>query len=119
LFLDPAAPDEVISGAHADSVDDFRDELRVCLKGAEKRLRECGVPPEYIEQICRKYVKHRTHEVLIVDNLLLYAPTGLNLEGKPREMTNVAFSAIHAEHSYAMDLLTDFDAVWNTAEPIS
>lgn len=114
LFLDPEAPADVLAEAHADV--GFAEELRKCIRDATVRLRKHGVAPE---EIAALYRSHRPHAVVVIDELVLFAPTGLDVDGNPRAMTKCPFKIVDASDPLGEEFIIDFLAVWSHAKRVT
>lgn len=113
LFLDPSAPRYVLRSAHADQT--FLPQLRTGIRAARDRLKSHGLAPR---AFCRAYRAHRSHALVVIDNLVLFAPAGLDAEGHPRAMTKCPFTMIDADDPFGRDLVASFLGVWETSRPL-
>jgi hypothetical protein len=114
LFLDPKAPPEVIKEAHADR--NFLLQLKQGLSTAKSRLRKHGIDPA---TICRMYSIHRPHELVVIDELVLFAPTGLDAEGCPKGLTKCPFKIVDVSDSQGNEFLNHFISVWDHSRVIA
>lgn len=114
LFLSPAAPKAVISDTHADP--DFKKQLQQSIENAKVRLRRHRLNPM---QFCRLYSTYRPHAVIVIDDLVLFAPTGFDSDGKPKALTRCPFKLLDIRDSFANELLTHVLSAWEQGKPMA
>jgi hypothetical protein len=114
LFLDPAAPPDVMRAAHLD--DNLPGQLTECIANAKRVLAEVGVDPS---RSCRLYSTHRTVSFTVVDEAVLFAPIALNETGRAKALTKAPFSVITATSPLGGEMVEGFKAAWNTARPVT
>jgi hypothetical protein len=108
LFLSPAAPKNVVEGAHADP--QFATDLKLCITHARERLNKHNLSAA---QFCRMYKVHRPHALVVIDELVLFAPTGVDSDGKAKPMTKAPFKLVDSTDSFGKELVETFAAVWD------
>ena len=65
------------------------------------------------------YKVHRPHAVVIMDELVLFAPTGVDTEGKAKPLTKAAFKLVDSSDSFGRELVDSFIAAWNAGAPLT
>lgn len=113
LFLDPNAPDHIITAAHKD--DDFREQLQSCIERARDTLKRSGIDPGLI---CRKYTTLRVASIVVVDDALLFSPVRLSPDGRAERLTKAPFTIINASTPLGRELSDSFMNTWDAAIPI-
>ena len=111
FFLDPEAPEHVISGAHQD--DDFIEQLEDCIENAKKVLIRNNIK---IEKICRKYSVYRNIALLVVDEAVIYSPIVSDTLGKVKALTKAPFHIVGSDSEFGAELVEDFLAKWENSK---
>ena len=113
LFLSPNAPKNVVAEAHGDPT--FVTELKDAIVQARLRLKKHNLSHD---KFCRTYKVHRPHAVIVMDELVLFAPTGVDTEGKVKPLTKAPFKIVDSSDSFGRELLDMFIAAWNNGKPL-
>lgn len=113
LFMDPAAPVEIVGDAHADG--DFPDQLATAIEKARKTLDNSGVTPS---RCCRTYRKHRTTALIVVDNAVLFKTLNFGASGHVEPLTKTSFNAVSASSSFGQELIRLFVGDWESSSPL-
>ena len=114
LFLDPDAPDDVIATAHAD--DDFATQLVNCVKKARDELAALGLQAG---RVLRTYRTHRTVNLVICDDAILFAHVQFTPDGRPKGLTKCPFSVVDRRTQLGGQLIQTFLDTWEGAEPLT
>jgi hypothetical protein len=107
LFLDPKAPDHILSTAHEDQ--NFKDELDAGIRQAQRVLRAAGINPD---DHCRTYSIQRTVSSITVDDAVLYTHIRLTPAGIASRLTKCAFSVVNANSHIGQELTDEFLELW-------
>jgi hypothetical protein len=113
LFLDPGAPDEFLKVAHAE--DDFREQLKAALHRALTALEQRNLAPE---NHCRLYATHRTTNMIVVDDAVLFSSVEIAANGRAKPLTKCGFSVVDCRLSLGQALLSRFLEAWEAAAPV-
>ena len=108
LFLDPSAPNSVISAAHRSST--FLEELNLSIEHATTVMREIGVDAT---DVFRFYSIHRPYALLVADDAVCVSPSKLGKDGKTEPYTNSPFSLCDAISPCGKNLIDVFLSFWN------
>lgn len=108
LFLDPRAPDHVLSAAHADS--DFRNQLYSAIHQAQRVFRSVGLNAD---DHCRTYSIQRSFSSIIVDDAVLYTHIRLTPDGIASRLTKCAFNVVNAHAVIGEELTREFLDLWD------
>lgn len=111
LFLDPTAPEHVLSEEHED--EDFLDQLTSCVGNAVRVLRKSSQDPD---SICRVYSNHRHHAIVVVDNVVMYAPIKRDTRGCAKRLTKMQFEVVDSGNPIGEELLKYFLSTWESAK---
>jgi hypothetical protein len=112
LFLDPAAPPHIISGAHQAA--DFSTQLDECIKCAHEMLSNAGLDPA---DHCRLYRTPRSTSMLVADDAVLYSPIKLTTDGRVRALTKCPFTVVNAQSPLGQELVDDLETAWSASRP--
>lgn len=112
LFLNPNAPEAILSSAHSDA--DFSNQLRNCIKRAEECLEGRGLSPG---RHLRFYSTHRTVSLIVVDDAVLFTPIDVTEDGRTKPLTKCGFSVVDCRLSLGRNLLNRFLETWKAASP--
>lgn len=113
LFLDPDAPEHVISSAHKD--DDFRDQLTGCIDVARRTLTKHGIDPQ---RVCRKYSTTRVASIIVVDDAVLFSPVRLSPDGRAKKLTKAPFTIMNVSTPLGEELRDSFQIMWDSGRSI-
>jgi len=113
LFLDPAAPSEVIRKAHHDS--DFPKQLEASIPNAIRTLTHFDI--DY-SSVCRKYTIERPSGLTVIDEAVLYAPFEYDQYGMIKSTTRSSFSIVNACSQIGEHLIADFLNTWKYSKPL-
>ena len=114
LFLDPRAPKHVLSEEHED--EDFAEQLRTCVRNAVQVLYKSKLDPD---RISRAYNNHRQHEIVVVDNAVMFAPVDRDANGRAKRLTKCHFEVVDAGSPMGEELLNQFLSTWEKAAPLT
>ena len=110
LFLDPDADEHILKSAHED--EDFPDQLVRCINTARNVFSKSEIP---IEGILKKYHLQRSFSLLIIDDVVLYAPIEHSAHGIARKLTRVPFTMTTIHTSLGKTMIKNFFSVWGNA----
>ncbi|HZF07878.1 MAG TPA: TIR domain-containing protein [Thermoanaerobaculia bacterium] len=113
LFLNPNSPEAVLHAAHAD--DDFPEQLEACVQKARAALEQRHLAPE---DHLRVYSSHRTVNLIIADDAVLFAQVKVGPDGRQKSLTKCGFSVVDCRLSLGDDLLRIFSEAWEGATPL-
>ena len=113
LFLNPNAPENVVSKAQKSDV--FLEELKLCIKIAYGRIISNKLKPY---DLCRLYTNIRVDEIIIVDNVVLFSHICFDNNGMPLPLTNAPFNVVEVGEQLGSHYVTEFHNAWESANPI-
>ena len=114
LFLDSASPAELLAKEHVDS--DFATQLKDCLGKASTMLQGLGLDAG---KYFRTYHQRRRNAVIVVDNLVLFAPIEYDENDRVRPLTDSPFQIVAADSHTGSQLVSAVEDVWSKASPFA
>ncbi|NJD52292.1 MAG: metallophosphoesterase [Candidatus Methanoperedens sp.] len=109
LFLNPNAPDTIISKAHADSKN-FIIRLNESIEHARTACKKNDI---IFEDICRFYQKERCIATIIIDNAVLFKKINIDKDEKPEPLTDTPFDIVSSDSVIGIDLVRHFKETWS------
>jgi hypothetical protein len=114
LFLDPHAPEHVLSVAHQDA--DFSEQLKTSIRNAISALKKVGLEPD---EYCRTYSVQRSFMGLVVDDAVLYTHVRHARDGRALPLTKQSFTLVNSSSPAGSDFTAEFLEFWESGQAIS
>jgi hypothetical protein len=113
LFLNPEAPEEIV--APAQNKKDFIKILKLNILDAYNTLNERGVS---VGDLCKMYSSVRHDEVIVIDDVVLYAHIGFDNDNLPQHLTNASFNLVGIDNDIGTRYKKKFEEEWKEADAI-
>lgn len=112
LFLDPEAPEAIITEAHKD--EDFDQQLQHYIARARTVMEQYNLD---VSTCFRKYKERRRHAMMIADDAVVYTRIPYGHDGRVQPLTKAQFNVVNATSVIGSDMIEEFLDSWSAANP--